>query len=764
VFTKFKADYLTSNLFKVRPAHIVLAVITVAMLVALSVWSWVSMQAHENEKHQIFSQESDASAMTFVQRESFSVLLKLEGWADKQATGRDVQIARALLGQRLGVQTQSGARTYDITSDAYRQALSNLDPLLIRIPDIADENRMAERILASPLINEFDRQTRDLSDTFQALTRAQTRAATSERATAELIQSIILLLIMFFGAILGAWITFDIVRGFKKASLLIQQREKNLDSAHQRLLLVQNMDERSRELINQVHSGLGTDVTIKHLRHILNSLLPGNNLLIELDGTELTKFEMNNPADLGIPPRDFEFMKSRAKEIITLVLMRDQQQQDVDYALRHDNLTGLANRSSYTEMVEVKAKEVNESGGVLAIFYMDVDRFGDLNSSLGYRVGDQVLVNIGYSITDSLRPKEFAARLSSDEFAVLGIYKNETEARSRALSLQNLLNADVEIEGTTAAITVSVGCAISQAAHADAAELPRCAALAMHLAKRTEQRSNFVTYNSDDHAHLMTTWQEEIAVRNALATGELKVYFQPIVLLEPRVPVGFEALLRWDRPGIGIVPPSEFLPIVNSAGLAMSVGADVISQALEAWVQHLRPAFNDVGLSDPYISINVEAVQLQDEGFADYLLAEIMHAKVPNHHVQIEVTENALIAGDEVFAQLERLRDAGIHVALDDFGTGYSNLGQTLNLPLDMLKIDKSFLEGLIDDSRKLRMLEDVTKMAKGQDLRVTAEGIETEQVANLVQSINIDYGQGYLFGKAMEKSSVSEWVRNFNK
>ncbi len=741
-----------------------LAAITVAMLVGLSVWSWVSMQAHENEKHQIFSQESDSAAMTFVQRESFSVLLKIEQWADNQASGREVQIARALLGQRLSVQARSGLHTFEITSEAYQNSLANLDPLLVRIPEIAPADRMPERIQAEPIIAEFSRQTRDLSDTFQELTRAQTQAATEERANAELVQSVLLLLIMLVGGVLAAWVTFDITRGFRRASELIQHRQKNLDTAHQRLLLVQSMDERSREIINEIHSGLDTGRAIKHLRHVLNSLLPGNNLLVETEGAELTKFEMQNPAELGISPRDFEFMKARAKEILTLVLMRDQQQEDVDYALRHDNLTGLANRAAYSAMVDTKANEVNQIGGVLGIFYLDIDRFGDLNSSLGYQMGDQVLVNMGYRISDALRTNEFAARLSSDEFAVLGVYKNENEARSRALAMQNILNADVELDSAVASITVSVGCAVSAAAHADANELPRCAALAMHLAKRSEQRSNFVTYNSDDHAHLMTTWQDEIAVRNALATGEFKVYFQPIVLLDPRVPVGFEALLRWDRPGIGIVAPGDFLPIVNSAGLASAVGADVISQSLEAWTEVLQPAYNQAGLSDPYISINVEAVQLEDKGFADYLLAEILHAKVPTHHVQIEITENALVGGEAVFEQLERLRNTGLRVALDDFGTGYSNLGQTLNLPLDVLKIDKSFLEGLVDDSRKLRMLDDVTKMAKGQDLRVTAEGIESEQVANLIQSINIEYGQGYLFGKAMPRNDVHNWVRNFNK
>jgi EAL domain-containing protein (putative c-di-GMP-specific phosphodiesterase class I) len=173
----------------------------------------------------------------------------------------------------------------------------------------------------------------------------------------------------------------------------------------------------------------------------------------------------------------------------------------------------------------------------------------------------------------------------------------------------------------------------------------------------------------------------------------------------------------------------------------------------------LQPSFVAAGLSDPYISINVEAIQLQDDSFADFLLAEVQQAGVPNHHVQLEITENALVGGHNVIEQLERLRNSGVRIALDDFGTGYSNLGQTLNLPLDVLKIDKSLLDNIEFDSKVLRMVDDVTKMAKGQDLRVTAEGVETEAAANLLREINVDYGQGYLFAKAMPASDIAAWV-----
>jgi diguanylate cyclase (GGDEF)-like protein len=746
-------------LFRVRFGHVLLAVSTAAMIMSLIIWSFISMQVHESDKNQIFAQESDSAALTFVQRESFNVMLKIEQWAAGQRTARDVQISRAMLGQRLGVETESGLRTFETVGGSYRQALAAIDPVIRELANVPVAERAVLRRNWTPVLETFSEQTRALSETFQNITREKIQLTTTERANAELIQAIILTLILVFSGALSTWITFDIVRGFKRASRLISDRQKKVDASLARLLLVQSMDERSRELIQAVHEGLGSQEALHSLKKIVTDLLPGSVLEIELSGFEVDKFEMTIPQELNISQRDYEFMRDRALEVLSNSLLHDQQKQDMRYALQHDNLTGLANRSAFTAVVQEKAKTVNQRGGVLGLVYVDIDRFGDLNSSMGYQAGDLVLINTGFRISDVATSNEFAARLSSDEFAVVGVYKNENEARARALAIQKQLTFDMPLEQGTASITVSMGCAISAAGHVDDQEIPRWAALAIHLAKKQDRRSSFVTYNTDDHAHLMASWQEEIAVRNALATGEFKMFFQPIVSLESRNPDGFEALIRWDRPGVGIVTPDNFLPLVNSAGLATAVGADVIVQSLRGWHEVLQPACAAMGIEDPYISINLDAAQLQDPGFVNFVMGEIAHANVPKHCVQLEVTEHALIGGQEVMNRLVALREAGIKIALDDFGTGYSNLSQTMQLPLDVLKLDKSLLHGIEDEDKALRMIEDITKMAQGQDLVVTAEGIETERIAGLLQRMKVDRGQGYLFGRAMPAQEIQAWV-----
>jgi diguanylate cyclase (GGDEF)-like protein len=498
---------------------------------------------------------------------------------------------------------------------------------------------------------------------------------------------------------------------------------------------------------------------VPKLKKILGELIPGSELVVEMAGNEVIKFELANPPELNISKRDFEFLRDRALEVLSTSLLHDQQKQDINFAQQHDTVTGLANRSAFNAVLESKAATVNLQGGVLGLYYLDIDRFGDLNSSLGYQMGDLVLLNMGFRISDTLRSSEFAARLASDEFAIVGIYKNETEARSRALELQAHFNFEMDLNDAKAAITVSMGCAISHSAQADVTDLPRCAALAIHLAKKLDRRSSFVTYNSDDHSHLMNTWQDEIAVRNALATGEFKVYFQPIVSLSTRKIVGFEALIRWQRPGLGIIYPDQFLPLVNSAGLTVAVGADVFVESIRAWKKVLQPACAELGLQDPYISINMEALQLQDESFVQFVLSEIDHAEIPHGNVQLEVTEHALVGGEKVTARLEQFRATGIRIALDDFGTGYSNLAQTLKLPLDVLKLDKSLLLNVEEEEKSLRMIEDIVQLAHGQDFTVIAEGVESERIAGLLARMEVDRGQGYLFGRAMAADQIHSWV-----
>lgn len=206
--------------------------------------------------------------------------------------------------------------------------------------------------------------------------------------------------------------------------------------------------------------------------------------------------------------------------------------------------------------------------------------------------------------------------------------------------------------------------------------------------------------------------------------------------------------------------PDEFLPTINRAGLASEVGNDVLIKSLECWVSTINPITEEHAGQRMYVSINTEAVQLEDAGFADFVIGTAGRLGVPMDAIVLEVTEHALSSGEVVISQLQRLRSLGARVALDDFGTGYSNLGQAKKLPMDILKIDKSFLEGIEDDIKSQRMVADVTQMAKGQNLKVTVEGVESYAVRDILRTMGINNIQGWLYSKALPPEALASWLR----
>ncbi|WP_138274867.1 putative bifunctional diguanylate cyclase/phosphodiesterase [Rhodoluna limnophila] len=750
------------NIFRVKVGHVLLGLIAFGSLVGLMLYSLTALSAHELDKRALLNQEGDASAMTFVQRESFNVLLDFHEWTTGEMSAREVQISRAMLGQRLSVVTESGLATFDLTEDGYRDALVELDQIIMQIADVPDAERVEFEQGIEDKLDNFASETRYLSQTFEALTEAQTEATVAERVQAEVIQAVLLAIGMVAGGALGAWVTIDIVRGFRTVLRKIQQQRENLEWTRNRLLLVQKVDEKCRELIRSIHTGKPTEVLLAELKDYLFSLATDLWLDVEIDNGEITKFELIKDPSSDISDEDREFMHHRMNEVLQAALSRDVQDQVLTFEREYDNLTGLPNRNLFTATIETKVRESSNSD-VVAIMLIDIDRFRDVNGSLGYEAGDVLLREVANHLGRFKSGNEHAARLSGDEFGFAGVFESREAAAARAAELIEDLKFSTTLAGLDSVVTSSVGVAISEPGSADATELARCASLAIYLAKAEGERSGFTIFSPTEHEAMLTTWQEEIAVRNALRSGEFVMHFQPIVSLETHKPVGVEALIRWERPGHGLVPPDQFLPIVNRAGLTAELGSEVLRESLATWSRTISRVFTKLDLPTPYVSINVEVAQLEDPSFVQFVLTQAANAHVPTTAIVLEVTEHTLAAGDVVLGQLQRLREAGVRIALDDFGTGYSNLGQAQKMPLDILKIDKSFLEAVDTDDRSHRMVSDVTNMAKGQNLKVTAEGIESQLVAELLAGMTVDYGQGYHFSKALPEADLERWLDNFS-
>ena len=745
--------------FKLKAGQKLLAVFAGLALVSILTWSMAMTQSHMAEKQQIFSHDNDAAAMTFVQRESFGLLIAIKSWSVNEVSGRDVQVARALLSQRLGVVTSSGSATSALVGDNYKISLLALDPYIRGLPSVSDANRTWYERQMIKQVSGFSAQTRALSTTFQKISRVQSQNAVQASTGADIVQNILLLLVMLSSAGLMYWIGRDMSQENRDALAEIVEQESRLVRARRRLTIVQEMDSQSRRLISEIRRGLTIDLVKQRLINIIYDLEPALVVDIQLENHELKKFDITHSHDGEFNFEDMALVISRSREVIEIALARDVQLRELEVQKNIDSLTGLPNRNSFSANLEMLTATVANSGEVVAVLLVDVDRFREINNSLGYAVGDNLLREVANRLAANTEAGEFAARLSADEFGVAGTYPTLEVARERVAQLANKLLFHTQLDGLDSAISVCSGTSFSQGGILTAHELSRRAALAIFLAKGKGERGTFTEYNDAVHAGLLGTWQEEIAVREALRAGEFKVYFQPIVGAQTEKPVGVEALIRWERPGSGMVMPDEFLPTINRAGLAIEVGNDVLIKSLECWVNIMRPATEDAGLQKMYVSINTEAVQLEDAGFADFVIGTATRLKVPMDAIVLEVTEHAMSGGPVVTKQLQALRALGVRVALDDFGTGYSNLGQAKNLPMDILKIDKSFLEGIEDDAKSRRMVADVSQLAKGQNLAVTVEGVESRAVREIVCELGVDNIQGWLYSEALPAERLGVWI-----
>ncbi len=745
-----------------RPGQVVLAMGVLGIIIALLLSSVISVTAHDNELQGLFSEEGDGTAMTFAQRESFGVVLELDDWARGESTARDVQIARALLGQRLQVVTASGVTTFDLTDEPYRRSLTEIDEVIRSLDDANLADRVAQRIAVDDLVDGFESRTRELSAVFKQITRDRAAAAISARADVEQVQGWLSLLVVIMGIGLAGWLAVDLRVAYARASQRLALETHRLEAARRSLEFRRALEELSHRWSDAIASGVPTDTIVATAQSDLRDILPEADLESSLHDDGTVVLVSAGPTESGESSEqeaDLVAALDRANEYLRLARARDHRERSFEIERQHDPLTGLPNRERLPHAVAdaITAARRRRRGAVAVVALVDVDRFADFNTSFGHLEGDRLLVDVARRLRGESGDEHAALRLSADEFAIVGAFRDEPTAHREVTGLAERLRFAFEVGGESAAIAVTVGAVISRSLHDAPDALIQRAAAALASAQGTEPRIpvRFFAWEVDEH--LMEVMLEESALRSALRSGEFVVHFQPIIALESGDLAACEALVRWNRPGIGVVPPAEFLTAVARAGLTVELGWQIIDQALASWGS-LRMAARGK-LDEVYVSINLDAVQLAVPTLADYIMNAAQRSGVPSRCVVLEVTEHALLVGDVALAQLHRLRAQGIRVALDDFGTGYSSLAQASSLPLDILKIDRSFLPSPTLDRQQLALIRDIMSIATTLDLAVTAEGIETEAVAHDLRELGVDYGQGWHWARAMPIDDLEGWL-----
>lgn len=412
---------------------------------------------------------------------------------------------------------------------------------------------------------------------------------------------------------------------------------------------------------------------------------------------------------------------------------------------RHDPLTGLANRRHFLEELDRRLALVGDEPWAFALLFVDLDRFKPINDVHGHAIGDQLLQVIATRLSGCLRDDSFAARLGGDEFAVLIEDAQDREGvAAAARRVLHELAAPILVNGLKLTVGASIGIAMCPQDGRAAAELLQRGDAAMLRAK--EDRGAYKFFDSSIDEELKRKAALETELRSAIPNGDIVPYFQPVVRLDTGALAGFEVLARWPHVDRGMISPVEFIPVAEDAGLVDAMFWALLAQAC-------RRALEAPG--NFMLAVNISPSQVRDQWFPEKVLRTLRETGFPAHRLEIEVTESAMI-GDMRRAEsaLMSLKNQGVKIALDDFGTGYSSLYLLRALPIDKLKIDRSFVASLTADRENATIVRALVALGNALGLEVTAEGVEDAETADALRGMGCEFAQGFLFGPAVESPS----------
>jgi diguanylate cyclase (GGDEF)-like protein len=423
----------------------------------------------------------------------------------------------------------------------------------------------------------------------------------------------------------------------------------------------------------------------------------------------------------------------------------------------HDPLTGLANRSLFRNRVQHALDRLERRSGFVGVLFCDLDNFKRINDTLGHGAGDELLIAVAQRLELCIRTNDTAARLGGDEFAIL--VEDATDQRiavSVADRVLKALNRPFTIGEHEVVVSASVGIELATDYNSDADDLLRNADVAMYSAKNAGKGCYSVFENSMHHA-LVKRLQIEQDLREAITTNAFTVMYQPIVRLPELGLRGFEALVRWNHPTRGMVSPADFIPIAEELGLIVPIGRYVLQEAcrvLRAW--HL-----ELGRNDFAISVNLSPKQVEHDGLETIVSEELAASGLEPRHLVLEITESAVVKDPQLTAKrLQKVADLGVKLAIDDFGTGYSSLSYLRDLPVHILKVDRSFVNDLADGGRGTALVTAIVAMAHSLGLETVAEGVEDGVQQNALETSGCDFAQGFLFARPLTEEATLAFLR----
>jgi len=428
------------------------------------------------------------------------------------------------------------------------------------------------------------------------------------------------------------------------------------------------------------------------------------------------------------------------------------------HAAFHDSLTNLPNRVLLTENLKfVIERAKNQEDYQFAVLFLDLDRFKNVNDSLGHTIGDQLLIAMARRLESCIRDADIVARLGGDEFAILldGI-PNGTEATAMARRIQEKLSSPFNLSGHEVFTSTSIGIALSSTGYDHPENMLRDADTAMYRAK-AQGKACYEVFDKGMHTHAVYLLQMENDLRRALDREEFRVFYQPIVSLENGDLAGFEALIRWQHPERGFVNPADFIPLAEDTGLIVPIGKWILRKACQqlcSW-QWQAPANRNL-----FMSVNLSSKQVSQPDLVAQIRDILEETNVDPKHLKLELTESAVMQNADMAARLlKRLKDLGVQLSIDDFGTGYSSLGYLHRFPVNTLKIDRSFIGRIGEAAENIEIVRTIVSLAENMGMDVVAEGVETLSQLTQLRKLNCQYGQGYLFSRPVDAESVCAWI-----
>ncbi len=433
-----------------------------------------------------------------------------------------------------------------------------------------------------------------------------------------------------------------------------------------------------------------------------------------------------------------------------------QSQEKADYLAYHDSLTDLPNRIKLEEHLDHVISVANRDNLTMSILFIDLDRFKIINDTLGHQVGDVLLQNVSKRIKRVLRDTDMVARMGGDEFIV--VLETARDKKSAAYVCQKILDTikePIKIGEHSLNTSASIGIAMFPDNGNNITTLIKNADTAMYHAKNLG-KNNFQYYNEELSINIHYQLKIEQALKYAISRNELYLNYQPQYNLETRKIISFEALVRWNSKKIGFTGPDIFIPVAEDTGMIIEIGDFIFEQACSDFKK-----FKKINKELQYIAINISTIQFRDKYFVEKIKEIIARVDILPSQIELEITERYIMEFNESnMTVLEELRDLGFRMSIDDFGTGYSSMNYLTKLPIDIIKVDKSFVDGIPDDNNNMQISKAIIALSKSLGYKTVAEGIETKEQEETLLNLNCNIGQGYLFSKPLNYEDAVHFLK----